>query len=96
MVTCGCRIGPVGRAIIFDYNVFCSPNSIRFTNKVANVVQEQVVGYVCVEGGKIEAIKVFSALDSIYFFEFFQDFRCITNNPKTIDACISGNLCSKV
>ena len=35
------------------------------------------MGYVRVEGGKIEAIKVFSALDSIYFFEFFLFFLFI-------------------
>ena len=49
------------------------------------------MGNVCVQGGKIEAVKVFGPFGSIDLFEFLEDFRGIIYYPKTVDACISGD-----
>ena len=45
--------------------------------------------YVSVKSGKIKAIKMPGSLGSVYSFWFFQDFRGIIDDPKTIDTCIS-------
>ena len=46
------------------------------------------MGNICVQGGKIEAVKVFGPSSSI---NFFQDFRSITYYPKTVDAYVPGD-----
>ena len=49
------------------------------------------MGSICVQGGKIKAVKVFGPFSSVNLFEFFQDFRGIIYYPQTVDACIPGD-----